>query len=311
MYDSVKFRLLQSDAVSVDFLAETACYLENVGEHRYNQDTVLTGNLNGLQISLSRYQMKVKDGSLCKWYLGDNFQTMSRGDAKMALEKLSDTLHLPMTKAAVTRLDVAQNIIIRHPVKVYLNHLGNMKYGTRLLEPSGLYYKTTNGVACFYDKTREQKSNREPIPELYQGRNVLRYEQRYTSRIAKQLNEPEVTGAMLYDEAFYMNIAKRWRETYFTIQKINDVCLNFEAMKNKRALNSMGILSLVEKAGGELQMLDQINEQREMGVLDKKQAYDLRQAVKSACSLKDGLTVESEAIKELDKKVMEAIKFYR
>lgn len=48
MYDSVKFRLLQSDAVSVDFLAETACYLENVGEHRYNQDTVLTGNLNGL-----------------------------------------------------------------------------------------------------------------------------------------------------------------------------------------------------------------------------------------------------------------------
>ena len=73
----------------------------------------------------------------------------------------------------------------------------------------------------------------------------------------------------------------------------------------------MGILSLVEKAGGELQMLDQINEQREMGVLDKKQAYDLRQAVKSACSLKDGLTVESEAIKELDKKVMEAIKFYR
>ena len=51
-------------------------------------------------------------------------------------------------------------------------------------------------------KTREQKSNREPIPELYEGRNVLRYEQRYTNRIASQLKVNEVTGAMLYDEAF-------------------------------------------------------------------------------------------------------------
>lgn len=65
MYDTVNFRLLQSEAGGVDFLAETPCFLENVGEHYYNGEVVITGSLNGLKISLNKYQMKIKDGSLC------------------------------------------------------------------------------------------------------------------------------------------------------------------------------------------------------------------------------------------------------
>ena len=107
MYDTVNFRLFQSDADGVDFLAETPCFLENVGEHYYNGEAVITGSLNGLKISLNRYQMKIRDGSLCKWYLGDNLQTMGRGDTQRAIEKLSDTLHVPMSKATITRLDIA------------------------------------------------------------------------------------------------------------------------------------------------------------------------------------------------------------
>ena len=311
MYDTVNFRLLQSEAGGVDFLAETPCYLENVGEHNYNGEIVITGSLKGLKISLNRYQMKIKDGSLCKWYLGDNIQTMGRGDAQRAIESLSDTLHIPMSKATVTRLDIAQNFITRHPPEVYLNHLGIFKYATRLQEPNGVYYSQTGGRLCFYDKNREQKNNREPIPELYEGRNVLRYEQRYTNRIASQLKVGEVTGAMLYDEAFYIDILNRWKETYKAIQKINDVSLNFQAMKSKQQLYKMGVLSLIEQAGGQLQMIEQINEAQKRGELSKKQAFDLRQAINEACKIRDGLTVPNEAIQELDKKVSEAVKFYR
>ena len=49
MYDSVNFRLLQSEAGEADFLAETPCFLENVGEHNYNGEMVITGSLNGLK----------------------------------------------------------------------------------------------------------------------------------------------------------------------------------------------------------------------------------------------------------------------
>ena len=295
----------------MDFLAETPCFLENVGEHYYNGEVVITGSLNGLKISLNKYQMKIKDGSLCKWYLGDNFQTMGRGDTQRAIEKLSDTLHVPMSKATVTRLDIAQNFITRYPPEVYLNHLGILRYATRLQEPNGVYYSQTGGRLCFYDKNREQKSRREPIPELYEGRNVLRYEQRYTNRIASQLKVGEVTGAMLYDEAFYIGLLNRWEWTYKAIQKINDVSLNFQAMKNTRQLYKMGVLSLIEQVGGQLQMIEQINEAQKRGELSKKQAFDLRKTINEACRIKDTLTVPNEAIKELDKKVSVAVKYYR
>ena len=216
-----------------------------------------------------------------------------------------------MSKATVTRLDIAQNFITRYPPEVYLNHLGILKYATRLQEPNGVYYSQTGGRLCFYDKNREQKSHREPIPELYEGRNVLRYEQRYTNRIASQFKVSEVTGAMLYDEAFYIGLLNRWKDVYKAIQKINDVSLNFQAMKKKQQLYKMGVLSLIEQAGGQLQMIEQINEAQKRGELSKKQAFDLRQVINEVCKIRDGLTVPNEAIKELDKKVSEAVKYYR
>ena len=286
MYDTVNFRLLQSEAGGVDFLAETPCFLENVGEHKYNDEIVITGDLNGLRVSLNRYQMKIKDGSLCKWYLGDNFKTMGRSNTQRAIEKLSDILHVPMSRATVTRFDIAQNFITRYPPNVYFNHLGMMKYAKRLQEPNGLYYVQTGGRLCFYDKNREQRDHKEIIPELYKGCNILRYEQRYISRIATQLKVNELTGAMLYDEAFYIDLLNRWKNAYKTIQKINDVSLNFEAMRNKKQLYKMGVLALIEQMGGQLQMIEQIDEAQKRGELSKKQAFDLRKVVNEACKIK-------------------------
>ncbi|MDL2224440.1 hypothetical protein LJB92_03915, partial [Bacteroidales bacterium OttesenSCG-928-M06] len=308
MYDTVNFRLTVADVKDVDFLQETPCYLDGVAFHDYNSEQVITGSLNGLKVSANKYQVKVKDGSLCKWYLGDNFQTLGRGDVQRAIEKLSDTLHLPMSKAIITRLDVAQNFITKHPSMVYFNHLGVLKYATRLQEPNGLYYCRQAERLCFYDKNKEQKAKSEPIPELYRGRNVLRYEQRYTQRLASRFNVPAVTGALLYDEAFYIGVLDRWRDTYKEISKINDITLNFQAMTSKQQLYKMGVLSMVERVGGEVEMIAQINEAQKRGDLTAKQAFDLRQAVKEACKAGDGLTVPNEAIAELDKKIMEAVR---
>lgn len=296
----------------MDFLAETPCYLEDVVEHSFENGLVaLTGSVGGLKVSLNHFQVKVKDGSLCKYYMGDNFKTMGRKDTQRAIEKLSDTLHLPMSLAAVTRLDVAQNFCTKHPPEVYLNHLGSLKYATRLQEPHGVYYSQTGGRLAFYDKNQEQRTKREPIPELYEDRNVLRYEQRYTQRLAKQLGVAVVTGGLLYDETFYVGLLNRWRDSYINIQKINDVVYNFQAMKTRQQFYRMGVLSLVEQAGGQIQMIAQISEAQKRGELTKKQAYDLRQTVIEVCKVREGLTVKSDAISELDKKVREAVMFYR
>lgn len=311
MYDTVYFRLTQNEVSNVDFLAEIPVYLDNVGEHSYNGQNVVTGDLNGLKITLNRWQMKIKDGSLCKWYLGNNFQTMGKRDAKDAISALSDTLHLPIDKALITRLDVAQNLIMRYPADVYFSHLGVLRYATRLQEPGGIYYNRAGGRLCFYDKNKEQKSHKEPIPDLYIGRNVLRYEQRYIGRLAAQFKAKEVTGAMLYNEGFYMAVINRWRDDYLSIQKINDISLNFNSMKTKQQFYKMGILALVERAGGQLGMIGQINDAQKRGELTKKQAFDLRRAVNDACTIQEDLTAPSDAIGELDKKIKEAARYYR
>ena len=313
MYDTVNFKLIKPDVGAVDFLEETPYYLDSntIGFHDWGGEQVVTGSVGGLKVSANRYQLKIKDGSLCKWYLGDNFKTMGRADTQAAIEKLSDTLHLPIDKATVTRLDVAQNFIVKHPAAVYLNHLGLLKYAKRLQEPDGLYYHRKIEQLCFYDKNKEQRAKGEPIPELYKERNVLRYEQRYTRRLATQLKVTDVIGALLYDEAFYMGVMQRWRDTYKAISKINDITLNFQAMTSKQQLYKMGVLSMVERVGGEVEMISQINEAQKRGDLTAKQAFDLRQAVKEACKVKEGLTVPNEAIAELDKKIMEATRFYR
>lgn len=311
MFDSVNFRLTRSDYDRADFLSEVPCYITDISEHHFSNGVVVTGSLGNLKISCNEYQIRVKDGSLCKWYLGDNLQTMGRKDTERAIEKLSDLLHLPMDKAQVTRIDVSQNFIMKHPPSVYLNHLGALKGAARLEEPNTLYYRKQDYGLCFYDKAREQKAKKEPLPELYANRNVLRYEQRYTGRLAKHLGVQEVRASMLYDEAFYIDLLNRWRDDYKAIQKINDIQLNFECMKNKKDLNRMGVLSLVESVGGLNAMLNQIAEAQQQGKLNKKQAFDLRQAVKDACAVKDGLVVENEAIAELSKKVVEAVRFYR
>lgn len=311
MFDTVNFRLGSVEAGNVCFLQETACYLDDVAFHEFGGVPSITANLGGLKVFANKHTLKIKDGSVCKWYLGDNFKTMTRGDMQRAVESLSDILHVPINKATITRLDVAQNIITNHPAQVYFNHLGGLRYAKRLCNAESLYYKRPHQVLCFYDKMQEARDTRTPIPELYAGRGVLRFEQRYMSNLPKLLGVNIVTGALLYDEAFYTSLVKRWYDAYKAIQKINDITANFEAMKTKKDLSRFGVLAMVERAGGELQMIEQINEARAVGTITKKQAFDLRQAVKEACKLKEKITAPSKAISELDKKMLEAVRYYR
>lgn len=315
MLDTVTFRLTQSEVGGCNFLREVAPYLnlEGVIEHNREGSVYVTGRLGNLSVSINSWQVTVGKGSLCKWMLGDNYQAMGRGDIQRAVERLSDTLHLPIDRASVMRLDVGLSMPVREPIENYFNHLGALRYAIRLQQPKSLYYNALQKakILCFYDKNQEQRDNGSTIPELYRDANVLRYELRYMKRIPKQFGVEAVTGAALYDESFYISLLNRWREAYQAIRKVNDITLNFQEMKTKRDLQRMGILALVERWGGEVELISHINEAQKRGDLTAKQAFDLRQGVKDACAIKGGLTAPSEAISELNKKIAEAVKYYR
>lgn len=314
MFDTLNLYLSALDVGDTPIMGTIPNYLERpkgILEPETGAIVCYCGALGNLKVSVSATGVSIKDGSICKWFLGDNLQTMGRGDTERAIQKLSDTLHLPVNKAKVTRLDVSQNIMVRYPVDVYLHHLGELRSSTRLLEPNGLYYSQRLGRLCFYDKIKEQRNHKEQIPELYQHGHCLRYELRYTNRLSNQLGVPEVTASLLYEEAFYCNLLQRWRDTYLDITKINDTEINISAMRTKQQLYKMGVLSLIERTGGVTQMLEQISEAQTTGKLTKKQAYDLRVAINDAAKCDGHVTTPNEAILELDEKVKQAVKFFR
>lgn len=311
MYDTVNFLLTQADVGAVDFIEELPCYLNDFVEHKSSKGISITSDLGGLKLSANRGIVRINGGSICKWQLGDNLKTMHRADVQQAIERLSDTLHLPMERAEITRLDVAANVVLKHPTEVYVSHLGACGRAKRLEEPNGIMYIKSYGVIAIYDKIKEQKSKGYPIPELYRGKNVLRYEQRYKNNLPIFLKEKAVTAALLYDEAFYVKTCKLWLESYNKIKKINDMTVNFEITDNVKDFKEIGFLLMIEQRGGELAIIREINEAQKMGKINPLTACRMRKAVREACSSKGNPTVPSEAIEELDKKMKHAIKFCR
>lgn len=313
MVDTVNFSLTRDTYAGGDFLEGVPPLLnpDTVAQHDRMGLLSVTGRLGILKVTVTDWQIKVGEASLCKWYLGDNCKGLMRRDIEKAIEKLSDELHLPMHLAKVTRLDVADNIVVRQPVSVYLGHMGALSGFNRLEQPNTLYYTKSDRTICLYDKKKELRAKREIIPDIYRDANVLRYEYRYMRRIGRCFKRGEVTGSMLYDEDFYVELLKGWRDSYRAISKVNEIAPDFSKMTTKLAMYRMGLLHWIRDMGGEVEMLKHISEARTCGCLSTKQAYDLRETVKDVCKERDGLTVKSDAIAELDKKIAEAVMYYR
>lgn len=310
MYDSVGLRLFVEGG-GIRLLDEVPPLLDRItGCNTLPGSECVSGTLGNLGITVRPYFVRLNRGSLCKWHFGDNWRTLDRRATQDAVEHLSDVLHLHMDEADVTRLDFGTNLIMRHPVPVYCEHLGALRYHKRNEASDGLYYCGNGKTLCFYDKHREWEESGAPVPELYAGHEVLRYEVRYTKRLPKQFKRRELTAATLYDRSFFDGLLKRWRDAYREIQKINDITPDFSMITKKSDLNRLGVLALVEKYGGQQKFIGHIRTAHAEGILTKKQAHDLKEAVNDACALRPGMTSTSEAIEELDGKIRSAVRMY-
>lgn len=313
MYDNTDFKMRKEYTTNIDFLAETPIYLTNADEGFKNGISYVTGRCGVFKVYVYENGVNISGGSLAKYFLGNNFQTLTRNDTRLAIEKLSDTLHLPVYEATMTRIDAATNMIMKYPPNVYYNHLGESYPSMRLVQPDGLYYtpKSKKETRVFYNKVKEQTVKNQPIPELFKNSNTLRYEQRYLKQLSKTFNVERVTAAMLYDERFYIDIIDRWKQGYDSIKKINDTEINIDAMRTKTNLYKLGIQALAEINGGALNLLQQITEATERGELTRKQKHDLKEAIEQACEVKTDIVRPNEAIQELTTKIHQAASCYR
>lgn len=280
MYDNLDMTLFRTATPGIMLLETIPQYLTEFtsgGKSKFGE--FVNGYLDSLKVSITESKVKIHDSSICKYFLNNNFKTLGKGDTKQAIQKISDSLHLPFHLANITRIDFAQNFIMQCPESVYYPYLGQAQYYTRLEQNNGLYYNNQLRQLVFYGKVHEQKQKRQPIPELYKDRNVLRYEYRFRNRLREQFNQPEITAGLLYDEDFYRELIKRWKNEYLAIQKINSKLISMKPTGSKKEFaENLALFSILEL--GQSKVLSKVKEWQETDKISKKQAYDLRTFIK-------------------------------
>lgn len=239
MYDTVNFWINRVDiGKSISIIPN---YLNNTIEstNRHTGEVWYSGKMENLKVSATIAGISIR-GSLAKFFFPDNTYTLNRHQVREAIEMLSDRLHLPITEAKATRIDVSTNFIMSHETSCYFDVLGLCPYYDRIPAGDGtLYYNTKGKVQTrsmvFYDKATEVGDRSAVIPDVYAGENLLRYEMRWNARLPQQLNEPEITGKTLYAPQFYHKIVKSWGDNYFTIEKKKQ--LKAKAMENIKTVS--------------------------------------------------------------------------
>src|ERR1035438_1318734 len=157
----------------------------------------MTGNCYNQKVVVTERRIKII-GSLPKYYYGYNYKTLSLPDTWLAIEKLSDELHLPLIEFNVSRIDFATNFSMEFKPEVYYPYLGNCHPYDRLVQPESLLYKLGLREKAFYDKVVEGKKNKAAIPKEFIGMNLLRYELRYTHNLLRQFNKSKLILSNLF-----------------------------------------------------------------------------------------------------------------
>lgn len=305
MYDNLDLSLNKEQNPGTNFIHSVPQFLSNVTSQGVNQyGEFIAGFLDSLKVRVTENRVYIYDSSLCKYYLGDNFKTLTKGDTQKAIQKISDCLHLPFDRANVTRIDFAKNLILEYDEKVYYPYLGEAQYYTRLPQNNGLYYNNQLRQLVFYGKEYEQRLKHQPVPELYKDRNVLRFEMRFRKQLRQQLKQPEITAGLLYDESFYGGLITRWKNEYLAIQKINSKLISMKPTgSTKELIENMALFQLLEL--GQPQLLTIVKEWQIRGLITKKQANDHRAKIKQLS--KTPIDEKgNDLINELNRKVKEA-----
>jgi len=280
-------------------------------EHqKHGGEVYFSGMLEGTyRVNFSEKGVSLK-GSLAKYFLNDNFNTLTRSDCARAIENMADDLSLPIDRATVTRLDFAQNFLMQYQPEAYYPYLGDCRYYKRLSQPKSVYWANGTKTKLIYNKVAEAKAKRITIPEVWQGQKVLRYELRYTKRLPYNLKQPEIKALTLSKEKFYVVMVDKWISEYEGIQKLNEINLNLNDMKSPKDFwRQLGLMKIQEI--GQQKTLDLVEEQRAKGTFKEPAYYSrLKNEIRAICKTPN-LNTSHDLITELDKKVRSVKKYYR
>lgn len=178
-----------------------------------------------------------------------------------AFQILSNVVGNDLYGGIVTRVDYASNLFMNHNPKLYYQFFGNSHKFKRLEMDTTLTYKGSRGQArskVLMDKTVWAKNTKNKIPDFFENKNIVRFENRLMSsnRIAHALelkDKPTLEDIMRIDNL--LKLHDDWKRQYFKIQKQqNKIDFSKYTQKDYYTPNEMMqvyVLTLIQESGDE------------------------------------------------------------
>lgn len=165
------------------------------------------------------------DGSLAKYFNGNNIDNFDWKFVKPAIKMLSHELGLPIERGRLLRIDTACNIELDEPVTEYFPELNYLRFYQRIdnKETTLRFMSNQENIhMLFYDKLAEigGKNYRDKeIAGMLGNKNLLRYEVQIQQRAAKALGMKQIKAVHLYSTSFYKKLLEDWYSKYCDIEK--------------------------------------------------------------------------------------------
>ncbi|QQO09583.1 phage/plasmid replication domain-containing protein [Breznakiella homolactica] len=174
-------------------------WYKRIPSRNYSENSY-SAELGNLKINQTNSHIKIQ-GSLGKYFHGNNIVKFTWLDVKQAIERLGIITGIDLTKAKLTRVEIGFCVILDHKVNSYIStfayprryksHRMGTIYGEEMfrvidLETSGQGSKTGRIWFTCYNKTNEMKAHNHSIPVDFQGKNILRLEYRLIGSVGIQ-----------------------------------------------------------------------------------------------------------------------------
>ena len=304
MYDKMKLWIMRTRATP-----DVSKFLDKAKDQIDHEtgEVCTFGSLEELKVSIYTGGISVI-GSLAKFLYPNNIYPLDRHSTAQAVEKLSDSLHLPMGNAKVTGLEFGRVFAMKHPVENYLSKLGDMPKLLRYhFDVSTLYYKPRGRqkpkVYAFYDKRADAAAKGMVLPVGFEDANLLKYEMRLNGRLPQQMGVPEVAASTLSESDFYRLLVKRYQDSYFAISKLNQVKTDvMSEIKTVSDAFDVLVARLINQSD-QTQIAAFLEELKEAKVFEDRKSYTRLKKKIQEVAAKAGVTVSDELMKELDDEI--------
>lgn len=300
MYDTVNMYYNTSDNPTprIEKLFE---HCNNKSEHHNvkNNSSYLQGDLKNMKVTLNEGSISVK-GSLCKYFYGNNIETLDLISTREALNQISTDLSIDINKASVSRIDFSTNIVTDYTPTIYYPYLGALTRFQRFEQPNSIYYNQDAKRLLFYDKIAEAKKKQITIPKQHIGDNLLRYELVLNRNVPKLLKYNRLYVKDLGTEELFKKLLHFWYGYYQKIQKHSKtIKIMAGNIKSPKDVETSIFNALVRRNPKEVQRL--LLELKAKDVFHHKEYYSrLNSKIRN---IQKEVEIENDLIDELSSKI--------